>query len=89
MGMLVRGAGEGFNLVVPVRRIKRWAEKHDIMWALDASLEAPSLDKIKKLPVESVAKKKSKDDEGEENEDEESFDPDSGELPFLIRVTKK
>ena len=89
MGMLVRGAGEGFNLIVPVRRMKRWAEKHEIMWAIDTSIEAPSIDEIKKLPVESVAKKKGKVDEDDENEDQESFDPDSGKLPFLIKVTRK
>ena len=88
MGMLVRGAGEGFNLIVPVRRMKRWAEKHDIMWAIDSSIKAPSIDEIKKLPVESVAKKKDKDDE-DEDLDEESFDPDSGKLPFLIKRTRK
>ena len=59
------------------------------MWALDTNLKAPSLDKIKKLPVESVTKKKGKGDEDDGDEDEESFDPDSGRLPFLIKVTKK
>ena len=29
VGMIVRGAGEGFNLMVPVRRMVRWAEKHE------------------------------------------------------------
>ena len=61
VGMIVRGAGEGFNLMVPVRRMKRWAEKHEIMWALDPSIKMPTLDKIKNLPIESVSK-----DEGEE-----------------------
>ena len=28
VGMLVRGAGEGFNLIVPVRRMKDYCEKH-------------------------------------------------------------
>ena len=36
VGMIVRGAGEGFNLMVPlVRRMKAWAKKNDIMWAID------------------------------------------------------
>ena len=29
MGMLVRGAGETFNLIVPVRRMRSWAAKQD------------------------------------------------------------
>lgn len=88
MGMLVRGAGEGFNLIVPVRRMKRWAEKHDIMWAIDPKVKAPPIDEIKKLPVESVAKKKDEENEDEDS-DKESFDPESGELPFLIKTTIK
>ena len=33
IGMLVRGAGEGFNLIVPVRRMQDYCEKHKMMWA--------------------------------------------------------
>ena len=29
VGMIVRGAGEGFNFMVPVRRMVRWAEEHN------------------------------------------------------------
>ena len=79
MGMLVRGAGEGFNLIVPVRRMVRWAEKNDIMWALDASVEMPSLDEIDDIPVEDSgvsAKKKSSGD-----------DKSLRSLPYLIKVT--
>lgn len=54
VGMIVRGAGEGFNLYVPVRRMIRWAQEHDIMWAIDAKLKAPSVKEIRKLPVEST-----------------------------------
>jgi S1-C subfamily serine protease len=54
VGMVVRGAGEGFNLVVPVRRIERWAKKHKIMWALDPSIKTPSLEEIEKLPIETA-----------------------------------
>ena len=82
VGMIVRGAGEGFNLMVPVRRIERWAKKHDIMWALDPSVEAPPIDEIKDLPVESTS-----------NEDEKSVKKKSTRdfnenFPFLIRTNK-
>ena len=88
MGMLVRGAGEGFNFIVPVRRLKRWAEKHEITWALDPSIKAPSLEEIRKLPVESVSKEKEED--GDKGESEESSFGFGGEkLPFLIRTSKK
>ena len=49
---LVRGAGEGFNLSVPVRRIRKWAIKANIAWALDESVAAPSQADLEKLPVE-------------------------------------
>ena len=89
VGMIVRGAGEGFNLMVPVRRMKRWAARHDIMWALDPSLTPPSLDDIKKLPVESMKKKKGKKDEGGEEKSSSRRKSSKSELPFLIRTTEK
>ncbi len=80
VGMLVRGAGEGFNLIVPVRRMERWAKKHNIIWALDTSVPMPSLEDIDKLPVEAAAgpEKKSKKSAKEKAE--------LKSLPFLIRT---
>ena len=80
VGMLVRGAGEGFNLIVPVRRMERWAKKHNIMWALDASVPMPSLEDIDELPVEATS--------GPEKKSKKSA-KDKAELkalPFLIRT---
>lgn len=82
VGMIVRGAGEGFNLMVPVRRMVRWAKKHDIMWALDPKLKAPGIDTIKELPIESISKKAP--EEGKKPGKKKSW---SKELPYLIRVT--
>ena len=42
-GMLVRGSGETFNLIVPVRRMKRWAKANNCEWALDESVKPPAL----------------------------------------------
>lgn len=44
IGMLVRGSSGGgsFNFYVPVRRMKTWAEKNHVLWALDASITLPS-----------------------------------------------
>lgn len=81
VGMIVRGAGEGFNLMVPIRRMKRWAKEHDIMWALDPKLSMPSIEDIKKLPVESTGDKDDRDDE-----DEKSLKFDR-EFPSLIKTT--
>lgn len=56
IGMLVRGAGETFNLIVPVRRINKWAKSENIMWALDPTIDAPSLEEINQLPKEKIGK---------------------------------
>jgi hypothetical protein len=83
VGMLVRGAGEGFNLIVPIRRMLSWAEKNDILWALDTGVDMPSLDDIDEIPVEdSGINKKKKDDEGDDEIDETKR-----AFPFLIRRT--
>ena len=84
MGMLVRGAGEGFNLVVPVRRMLRWAEAHNIMWALNPTLKAPSMDTILELPIESSAEEADEDDKKKKSYRSSRFDR---EFPYLIRTT--
>jgi hypothetical protein len=52
VGMLVRGAGETFNLIVPVRRMQEWSRERGIEWALDPSVATPCLDDIKKIEPE-------------------------------------
>ena len=84
VGMLVRGAGEGFNLIVPVRRMVKYCEKHKIMWALDKGVAMPTDDDLKKMPIENSPKEK------EEAEDEEAADEKrsliSKEFPFRLRI---
>ena len=53
VGMLVRGAGETFNFIVPVRRMRKWAREQDVLWALDEKEASPSYDEILHLPIES------------------------------------
>lgn len=52
VGMLVRGSGETFNLIVPVRRILPWAKKVGVDFTLDETLGVPSYDELKKRPIE-------------------------------------
>tara|TARA_B100000676_G_C18084135_1_gene853636 strand:- start:3899 stop:4837 length:939 start_codon:yes stop_codon:yes gene_type:complete len=79
IGMLVRGAGEGFNLIVPVRRMQDYCEKHKIMWALDKNVAMPTEDDLKKMPVEHEPKEK----------DEDTADEAAAKkmFPFRLRVT--
>ena len=55
MGMLVRGAGETFNLIVPVRRMIWWAKEAGVEWAItDAPM--PTDAQMGKLPCEDVGR---------------------------------
>ena len=52
IGLLVRGAGETFNLIVPIRRLRSWAGKHNLTWAIDPNVPAPSMFEIASIPIE-------------------------------------
>lgn len=54
IGMLTRGVPDlqGFNFIVPIRRMQRWAKDADILWALDPTVSIPSLVEINKISVE-------------------------------------
>ena len=81
IGMLVRGAGEGFNLIVPVRRMQDYCEKHKIMWALDPNAKMPDEDELKKMPVEHEPKEE-KETTADEVEAKKMF-------PFMLRITPR
>ena len=51
VGMLVRGAGEGCSLYVPVRRMRTWAKRVNVSWAIDAKVKLPTEAELKKLPI--------------------------------------
>jgi len=87
IGMLVRGAGEGFNLIVPVRRMKAYCEQHKIMWALDPKLPMPSDKELKEAPVEHEPKKE-KDSSGEAPDAEDAEDAIK-KFPFMLRIYPK
>ena len=52
VGMLVRGAGETFNLIVPVRRMRDYARREGILWAIDSNHPVPTLKEITELKIE-------------------------------------
>ena len=82
IGMLVRGAGEGFNLIVPVRRMQDYCEKHKIMWALDRKEAMPTEEELKKMPIEHSPKEKTEEDTKDEAEAKKMF-------PFRLRIYSK
>ena len=81
VGMLVRGAGEGFNLIVPVRRMADYCEKNKIMWAIDKSVPMPDEEDLKKIPIEHEPK------DEEEDEDVDDKVGSKKMFPFMLRVT--
>jgi S1-C subfamily serine protease len=52
VGMIVRGAGETFNLIVPNRRLHGWAKKVGVDFTLDPSLPVPDEATLKTHPIE-------------------------------------
>ena len=82
VGMLVRGAGEGFNLIVPVRRMINYCEKHEIMWALNSGGAMPSEEDLKKLPIEHSLKEKKEDEEAKD----EKKNLTEKQFPFRLRI---
>lgn len=52
VGMLVRAAGEQFNLMVPIRRLRTWAREANVEWAIDSSIPMPTSAELAKLPIE-------------------------------------
>lgn len=54
VGMIVRGAGEGFNLIVPMRRIHRWLDTNDMLWLVNPKIRMPKMAEIRSIPVEGV-----------------------------------
>ena len=76
VGMLVRGAGETFNLIVPVRRMQSWVQSRGIEWVLDPNAPMPTLEYIKKMEVENESSEHKTNAEGSES---------SKAFPHLIR----
>lgn len=57
VGMLTRGVMQlqGFNFIVPVRRIHAWAVDNKTDWAIDLKVKVPTLKEIESLIVEDSA----------------------------------
>ena len=80
VGMLVRGAGEGFNLIVPVRRMVEYCQENKIMWALDKNVKIPTEEELNKMPIENTPKEKEEAKDAEKEQIKKMF-------PFMLRVT--
>jgi Trypsin-like peptidase domain len=56
VGMLVRGAGETFSLYIPIRRMRAWAKKVGVEFAIDDSLAVPTDEELFKKPIDDFMK---------------------------------
>ena len=83
VGMLVRGAGESFNLIVPARRMLDWAKRAGVLWTLDPKVKVPSVEDIKKIPIEDVGA------DFVSGQDKKSNESTSAEFPYMIRNIKR
>lgn len=54
IGMLTQGVNQlqGFNFIVPVRRIHAWAKEAKVEWAINPAIPMPTLAVIEAIPVE-------------------------------------
>ena len=54
IGMLTQGVMklQGFNFIVPLRRINAWAKDAKVEWAIDTTAKVPTLKEIEAIPVE-------------------------------------
>lgn len=67
VGMVVRGSGETFNLMIPIRRIVKWTKKNDIEWVVNPDVKVPTLDKILEMSIEAGYENRSRKTNDEEN----------------------
>lgn len=79
LGVLVRGAGEGFNFIVPARRLNAWCEKVGIKWLVDPKAKLPTKDELAKMSVNDTG------DIREGGDDHIHYSQDSLRFPTLIR----
>lgn len=84
IGMLTRGTRtQGFNFIVPARRMHKWAREANIEWAINPDAQMLSWDDLMKIPVE---------DEGIISSSSSGFDDDYEDifdiidLPFIEKL---
>lgn len=52
VGLIVRGGEASFNFIVPIRRMKKWAEKMNIEFALDPNAKMPTVEDLNNIAID-------------------------------------
>jgi S1-C subfamily serine protease len=55
VAMLTRGSGETFNLTIPIRRIREWAKRVGVEFAIDESVAVPTEKDLRAKPIEETS----------------------------------
>ena len=57
VGMLVRGtsSGDNFNLIIPIRRIRKWIVEVKIPWVLDPKADPPTDKQLRDMVIEDTS----------------------------------
>ncbi len=89
IGMLVRGAGEQFNFIVPIREMRQWARDSKVEWAINQSVALPSAEVLKAMPIEDAGVTFEKGDKAEAAKapHSESYREVNKQFPFLVKKT--
>jgi len=58
VGFILRGSSDVVNLYCPISRVKSWATKNNVMWALDPSIPLPGDSELDELSIEDKMLKK-------------------------------
>ncbi len=89
IGMLVRGAGEQFNFIVPIREMRVWARESKVEWAINQSVALPSAEVLKAMPIEdagvSFAPGYDKADAAGKAPHSQSYEDTNKKFPFLVK----
>lgn len=83
VSMIVRGAGETFNLTVPMRRLHKWAKKVGVDFTLDPTVDVPSEATLKARPIEDNPKGGSHSERADKQPAENAY------FNFLIKENKE
>ncbi len=81
-GMLVRGSGETFNLIVPIRRMAVWAKKVGVEWAINDKVDPPYLGDLLNESIEDIGVSFTSTEKAQLSNDKYN-------LKFMIRDTTK
>ena len=80
IGMVTRGTGETFNLIVPIRRIKKWAKSVNSLWAIDPTVPLPNEKMKNYVPIEDIGSSFKR----QTSLNEDAMKKKSEKFPFLV-----